>query len=941
MIRLILLSLTALRNLPELPLTSSILTTKLLGTHATPQDAKDAEETHEGSKTNLIVWGWGKLRWLIKKRKEFYRRHRKGIVIANIVLVLLVILGMVIGMHIYAPDTTKYHERSPVLFDNQGEVLYSAMSKGDYHRIHTTVHDVDPLYLKMLLAAEDQRFYHHIGVDSFAIVRAMLSNVQAGTVVSGASTITMQVCRLLEPKERSIFNKVKEALGAIYLTFYMGREEVLNMYLTLSPFGGNIEGVTAASYMYFGHGPQYLTPDEAALLVALPRAPEAMRPDLHPERAKYYRHQVLQKAYEEGIIAADVMELADKEPLPTHRQKLPQTAYHLGQSLFSGKLQTTEGARYYPTLAVTLDAHTNTLERKQTTELYTTIDPEVQQVLNTAARDYLTELTERTTHAQTDRAAAHEDDSSGESIALIAVDNESFKVLGYVGSPDLSRSYVDAVQALRSPGSALKPFAYAMAFEEGLLHPNSLLLDQARIFGSYQPCNYDRKFFGEMTAALALQASINLPALEVMQAIGPTNFINRINQFANAKDQTNHQGESESYTHGKLHLAKNTEPHLGIILGAADISLYDLTQLYAALAHDGGIRPLTVLRAPQGRATAASVSVPAATAAPAAADAATATTKASSATSPAPVNSDLAAAMDSLGDSTPQSGPTANKAQEAAAPALSNPTPEAAAEELRFGTFLRADAARATYQILEGTPAPMGFKPSEPISYKTGTSYKYRDAIAVGSRGGITVGIWTGRLDGGAREAYSAYETVAPVLFKVMANLKDYPIKKPQLEDSPLLRPTPPQALARVATSSLGKTHKRESTEPEASTIPQLGAMGSTSSTANDAPATTGTSGFSESLKINFPPDGGRLQVGYSGQILLSFSGGQSPYFVLINDEIQEHSTYFTPKTNGFYNITIIDSRGNSVTHQVLVSGLPESSPEADTLEPAPTTEQP
>ncbi len=837
---------------------------------------------------NLLQLLWSKILWFIHKRRELQKRYRKAIIWGNVGLVVLVLVGMVIGMHIFAPDTSKYETRSPVLFDTQGNVLYSAMTEGDYHRIHTTVHDVDPLYLKMLIAAEDERFYHHIGVDSFAIVRAMLSNVEAETVVSGASTLTMQVCRLLEPKERSIFNKVKEALGALYLTFYVGREEVLNMYLTLAPFGGNIEGVTAASYMYFGHGPQHLTPDEAALLVALPRAPEGMRPDLHPQKAHYYRHAVLQKAYEDDIIAADVMKLADQEPLPQKRLPLPQTAYHLGQSLFTGKLQPPELDRIYPTLSVTTDTDGQNLKRKRATELYSTIDPQVQQGLNRAASEYMEQL------------PPHLRAQEQESIALLAVDNRTFEVLGYVGSPHLSFSYVDAVQSLRSPGSALKPFAYAMAFEQGLLHPNSLLLDVARFYGSYQPRNYDRKFFGEMTAALALQASINLPALEVMQAIGPVNFINNLNQFSNAHDLSSHKGELESYTHGRLHLAPNTEPHLGIILGAADITLYDLTQLYAALAHDGGIAPLTVLRPPHGRAAAAS-------AASASAD------------------GSISGSSNDVDSNVNDVGNDRNGANDTLASATPAPAPQ-------LGPLLRADAARATYKVLEGTPAPRGFKPSDPISYKTGTSYKYRDAIVVGSRGGLTVGIWTGRLDGGVRTAKSAYETVAPVLFKLMDNLPPRPYTPEALEPSSLLNPMPPLALARVATSSLGKVHKRAANGNEASTIPTLGQLGDGTDVANSAD--TQGNNMTEALRLNFPQDGARLQVGLSGQIMLSFSGGQSPYYVLINDELQEHSTYFTPQHNGFYNITVIDSSGASVTHQVLIQGIAETSDSLETLTP-------
>lgn len=1064
---------------------------------------------------------WPKIQWLIRRRREFLKRHRKAIIWGQVGFVVVAVLIMIAGMHVFAPDLKKFEQRSPVLFDAQGNVLYSAMTQDDYHRIYTTVDDVDPLYLKMLLAAEDERFYHHWGVDSFAIVRAMMQNLQTGQVVSGASTITMQVCRLLEPKERNIFNKVKEALGALNLTYYQGREAVLNMYLTLAPFGGNIEGVTAASYMYFGHSPKHLTPDEAALLVALPRAPEGMRPDHHPKIARYYRHQVLAKAYEEQIIAQDVMELADQEPLPRQRLPLPHPAYHLGQSLFLGKLQPPERARLYPVSSVALvaadtdpalgtngsanssnntalgtnstsqspdaysahpsaaaaapssaneiphiphhlrgggtngsanstnntnqspDAYsarplasaaapsaasTNSsstdaahatarfvLERQQPSELYSTIDPRIQQSLNQIAQDYIESLPPSAQEAKQ------------ESIALIAVDNRNFTVLGYVGSPFIKLSYVDAVQALRSPGSALKPFAYAMAFAQNLLHPHSLLLDTAHLYGSYQPRNYTRRFYGEITAAQALQASLNLPAIEIMKAIGPTNFINNLNQFTNAQDLSDHSGELDSYNHGRLHLAANTKPHLGLVLGAGEISLYDLTQLYAALAHDGKITPLTLLRRPQDHSrdlevvnrTITGTQVNSGyTSSSIKANNSSANHNASNANDTSHESNDFydsdvprlnpngtdvprldsdvpridtdvprldmtntsngdsgitSAARTALSESQHLRGSTNSSAKAN----TEHNTANASANDITFGPFLPEDAARATYLILNDTPAPDGYQQDQmQISYKTGTSHKYRDTVALGSSGGLTIGIWTGRLDGKPRRAYSAFEIVAPLLFKTFATLPAVPRIPTSLPPSPLLSATPPVALTRVSTLDLGKVQKRV-INPSLNAIPLLGQLNA------DDSQTSANRGHSHSdrlgntsngpdsdnsmlineddfnpsswpdsydsydshnnaddftpapmpainnpLQLNFPQNDAHLQVGMSGQIMVNFSGGQVPYYVLVNDQLQDHSDYFCPQYNGIHFITVIDSLGNSVSSQVYIQGVLEPASE-------------
>ena len=683
--------------------------------------------------------------------RAWMRRH---LIAITAVMCVISITGMVVGAQICAPDTAKFEARSYVLYDREGNLILELMptNNGDYHRILTQPQDVDPLYLKMLLAAEDERFYHHLGVDPFAVARAAWSNLMAGTIVSGASTIAMQVCRLLEPKDRTILAKATEALGALYLTQTYGREQVLTMYLTLAPFGGNIEGVTAASYYYFGHSPKHLTPAEAALLVALPRAPEAIRPDRHLKAAQYYRNEVLKRALASGLIKEDVYKLATAEPIATGPQvhHLPKSAFHLGQSLFTSNIAGTAS---------------------DSRELTTTIDPRVQQVLNEVVASYQERLGDEALNA-------------GESVAALALDNESFEVLGYVGSVDATTQYYDAVQALRSPGSALKPFAYAMAFEQGLLHPNTVLMDVARLYHTYQPRNYDRTFHGEITAALALQGSLNLPALEVMQALP------------------------------RLVLPPQAAPNLGIILGGVGIKLYDLTALYAALAHDGVLRPLKVIN--------------------------------------------------STDNST----------------------------EVKMW---QASAARATYQILQGSPAPAGFVNDLKISYKTGTSYKYRDAWAIGSLGRLTVGIWTGRSDGSPSLPLSGIEKAAPLLFTALGQLEDYQHTQelPDLSSDVLLRPTPPLALSQVAVAALGRVQRTESS----------GAL---------APK----------LRLDFPQQGSKIALGHSGRVMVKIAGGSAPYYLLVNDELQAHSDYFEPERNGVHHLSVIDSKGANVICTITIDGV-------------------
>ena len=924
-------------------------------------------------------------------------------VVGALSLSALVGLGSIYGlMHLCAPDLSRFYDRSHSLYDKSGNIIYSSMNKDGYHRILTTQSQVDPLYIKMLIASEDERFYSHPGVDVISIGRALWSNITSGSIVSGASTIAMQVCRMLEPKERSIWSKAKEALGALYLTHYYGRDQILSLYLTLAPFGGNIEGVNAASYIYFNHSPKNLTPAEAALLVALPRSPEVIRPDRHPKSARYYRNEVLKKAVTDKIIKQDILAFATKEPIPNVRHALPQDAYYLGQSIFTSKLITPEikalreltahiigkqvisseqdiksshsakdNQDQSPTLGKealennsqelasakgntlgqdlsasaqgaqlvehnreqketinqvievqlsgasikpdqydafnkaalqdglnqfvnvdssklgqehgnsqgqdqSLGSHSTEFERKLKMlnslgplprELYTTIDPKVQELLINAVEEY--------------RHSFLGEDKQ-DSLSIVVVDNDTFEVLGYVGALGTDISYVDSALALRSPGSALKPFAYALAFDQGLLHPNSILLDKGQIYDGYQPRNYDRQFYGELTAAKALQASLNLPAVEVMRAIGPDNFINMINNTKNDIDLYDHSQELNSYVHGSLVLPKQSKPSLSLVLGGCGISLFDLTQLYASLAHDGSSAPLRVLSAK--RPSSAMVR-----------------------------KHNYKYHFDAE-----------NKKEKTSVRNVGN-KPERSYQSLKenhihYQTMVRPAAARATYNILQGTPAPFGFGNNyfslgPKVSYKTGTSYKNRDAWALGSSNNITVGVWTGRNDGSPSYQRTGFNHAAPILFKVITKLTSNDMRKKRIEDDVLLHARPPMALSKIQVKQLGLVTKKEDGY-------QSYNANLTSDTKDNQVHKFGSKSTIEPLAIAFPTDNSRLSLGSSSEVLIKFSGGKAPYYVLINDELNDNLESFKPTHDGFYQITIIDSLGNSVSCQVYVQGL-------------------
>jgi penicillin-binding protein 1C len=426
---------------------------------------------------------------------------------------------------------------SMTIVDRNGKLLRAyAMADGRWRLPVDAKTGVDPGYLKLLLAYEDRRFRSHAGVDPLALGRAAFQLVTRGHIVSGGSTITMQLARLMEPRrERSVYAKLRQMVRALEIERQLNKDQILDLYLTLAPFGGNLEGVRAASIAYFGKEPKRLSSAESALLVALPQSPETRRLDRYPDAARAARDRVLDRMVEDGRVPEEDAVQAKATPVPRLRKPMPILAPHSADQAIA----TVKDA---PVIALTLDSS-------------------LQKVLEALARD---------------RAVAL---GPNISVAMIAVDNESGDVLARIGSPDYfddrRAGQVDMTRAVRSPGSTLKPFIYGLAFEDGFVHTESLIDDRPIRFGSYAPENFDMTFQGTVSVRKALQLSLNVPAIALLDRVGASRLSSRLKQAG-----------------ANLVLPKDEAPGLAMGLGGVGVTLQDLVQLYSGLARLGTTRPL-------------------------------------------------------------------------------------------------------------------------------------------------------------------------------------------------------------------------------------------------------------------------------------------------------------------------------------------------------------
>lgn len=441
-----------------------------------------------------------------------------------------------LASQVSAPTFERTQVVSVMVLDREDRLLRAFTATDGRWRLPIGPEEVDKRYLAMLVAYEDRRFHSHSGVDPWSVARAAGLFVRHGRIVSGASTLTMQTARLLEGHHpKTALGKLRQMAQALQLERRHTKRDILRAYLLLAPFGGNIEGVRAASLAYFGKEPKRLSIAEAALLVALPQSPEARRPDRNPGAAKRARARVLARVHDAGVITADEMASALREPVPVARREFPKLAPHLAE-------------------AEVMHAPDKRVHRL-------TLDRHLQEQLERLARQHAMALGSRL------------------STALIAIDHETGRVLAHVGSAGYldegRQGAVDMTQAVRSPGSTLKPLIYGLGFESGLIHPETLIEDRPARFGLYAPKNFDEDFHGTVTIREALGQSLNIPAVKVLANVGPVRMLGRLRRIGLTPE-----------------LPGKSEPTLAVALGGLGLKMTDLARLYVALARGGTAIPV-------------------------------------------------------------------------------------------------------------------------------------------------------------------------------------------------------------------------------------------------------------------------------------------------------------------------------------------------------------
>ena len=517
-------------------------------------------------------------------------------------------------------DLHRYQNVSPMVLARDGELLNVFLSEDHAYRLDTRIEDVDPRYIDALLVLEDEWFWFHVGVNPLSLIRAAGQWALNGSVVSGGSTITMQLTRLLEPKPRTLWNKWREIVRAIEIEVTFTKQEILQMYITMLPMGGNLEGLRAASLRYWGREPKNLSLSEMALLLSVPQSPESRRPDRQPDNALLSIKRVGKKLIDAGLFPhSDYDEL---NSLPFSRLKpLPNVAWHYSKEVIARAKAKEHSLRM----------------------ISSGLDYRVQRTIVQKATQFSKRL------------------SADQNISVMVTNGNTGEILAYLGSLGLNSKagFMNLTRAIRSPGSTLKPFIYGMAFDDNLITPQTILHDTPKAYGSYAPSNFDKGHRGAVRAGVALQQSLNIPAVSVISDLGVDIFYNSWREAGLM-----------------LKLPKGANANVGIALGAVGTRLQDLVQGYGALVNRGRVMPLSFERV----------------------------------------------VISSKPHSLPPSLLTKNSANK-----ITN--------ILASAEGIQGRVARAYTQ---GGQA----------SFKTGTSYGYRDSWAIGVKGFYVIGVWVGRPDG-------------------------------------------------------------------------------------------------------------------------------------------------------------------------------------------------
>ena len=599
------------------------------------------------------------------------------------------------------PKARLHPPTSRIVLDRNGEWLRAFLADDGMWRITVSSQQADIVKRKPLtdsqrfpianshllhqaiLTSEDRWFYYHYGINPVSIVTALYDNLKAGEVVRGGSTITMQLARLMEPKARNIPNKLIEMFRAFQLEHAYSKSEILTFYFNMLPYGGNIVGTAAASRFYFNKPQHALSLGEAALLAAIPNSPERLRPDRFPENARKAREKVLNRLLSRRQISEQQWQEALQEPIPKKRHLPPFKAPHLARML-------TKENRW----------HT-----KATTDgrIYTTIDLKVQETAVRILREYLD--AERKPNLR----GSH-NTSTG---AIIVMDTQNRHVLAMVGSHDffdrMASGQINGTLAPRSPGSALKPFVYALAMEQGLMTPETLLFDVPVTYAGYEPVNYDGKYNGYVTARQALARSLNVPA---------------VNLNARLKNVTLHAFLKQA---GISTLAPAQKYGLSMVLGGCEVNLLELTTLYAGLANMGEFGPYQLTKSRQ-------LSV-----------------------NSHQLREELVRQEPSLTDDRQLK--TENYSKRLLRKETSFIITEMLTNsQLPTNTVKNPEAFERTINLPK-------------IAWKTGTSYGHRDAWCIGYSPTLTIGVWLGNFNGKGAPMLSGTDAATPILFALFSAL--------------------------------------------------------------------------------------------------------------------------------------------------------------------------
>lgn len=553
--------------------------------------------------------------------------RRTGITFVS--LVILLPLLFFVADKIW-PLPIKQIEMARTVVAADGTPLWRFADKDGIWRFPVKIDEVSPDFIEALLTYEDRHFYQHPGVNPFSLVRAAGQFVSSGRIVSGGSTISMQVARLIDPHERTLGGKLKQLWRTAQLEYHYSKDDILEMYLNRAPYGGTIEGIGAASWVYLNKSPAKLTASEAALFAVLPQAPSRLRPDRYPERAQAARDKVLDRLEEYQVWDHEKVADIKQEQIWLAPRKNPHSAPLLARR-------------------VTKDAQESIIE--------TTIDASLQSQLEDMAMNWKNQLPKQT------------------SLGILVVDHSDMAVKAYIGSIDFQDDsrfgHVDMISAWRSPGSTLKPFLYALAMDDGLIHAESLLQDVPRRFNDYRPGNFDSGFNGPVSVSDALVRSLNLPVVQLLDVYGSKRFTAQLRNVGT-----------------ELRFPVGSEPNLSLILGGTATRMEDLVSAYSAFARKGNVSPLRF-----------------------------------------------------------------------------KPT-----DEIRDRALMSPGAAWIVRRIMGGEARPVpeaNLSGQLNLAWKTGTSYGYRDAWAIGVNPRYTIGVWVGRPDATPVAGQLGVATAIPIMNQV------------------------------------------------------------------------------------------------------------------------------------------------------------------------------